>query len=314
MTDGHFRLSVRIIGRSAGQFIVPAAAYRAGERLFDEQQGKTFDYSYKQNVEWREIITPDTVPAWVTDRERLWNEVDKAEKRKDAQLAREVILSLPRQLDSVTQKELVQRFVKTEFVDKGMIADVCFHNPDAQDGGKNPHAHVLITMRSVDASGFGQKCREWNTAVFTRDDMIIDKSQLVGLRAEWANYINQAFAERDSAVRVDHRSYANRDLDKLPQHIPSVAVHMHQRGKASDIYRECRRSHHEHQAQAQKTAFLEPNTFKRATSIAHDVAEENLRKRLVPKIEPPHNPLEPNRPSSYALRLLHPPPDNELSR
>src|SRR5271163_3203294 len=93
-----FHLDVKTISRSQGRSVVGAAAYRAGERILDERQGITFDYSQKKGVVYSEILAPAHAPEWVKDRARLWNEVEKLEKRKDSQLAREVLIALPQEL------------------------------------------------------------------------------------------------------------------------------------------------------------------------------------------------------------------------
>ncbi len=160
MASGHYRLEVKIIGRSAGHSVVAAAAYRSGEKINDKRTGINHDYSRKGSIEGKEIIAPLNAPEWIKNRANLWNEVEAKENRKDAQLAREVIISLPRELDSEQRQGLVKNFVKNEFVSKGMIADVSFHNPPAGDGLENPHAHILLTMRHVTPDGFGNRGSE----------------------------------------------------------------------------------------------------------------------------------------------------------
>ncbi len=113
-----------------------AAAYRSGERLYDSSQDKWFSFD-KPDVVWTEIMAPDTVPAaeWVFDRPALWNMVEKSEKRKDAQLAREVEITLPRELKRDQQIALVRSFVRERFVSQGMVADVSIHEPMASGTG-----------------------------------------------------------------------------------------------------------------------------------------------------------------------------------
>lgn len=152
-----YHLSAQVIGRSAGRSSVAAAAYRAGERITDERTGHVHDYTKRQDIE-REIITPEGAPAWMQERARLWNAVEAVEKRKDAQVARELNIALPKELTPEQQREMVHRYVKEEMVSKGMVADVAIHRNDPN----NPHAHIMTTMRDVSPEGFGTKNREWN--------------------------------------------------------------------------------------------------------------------------------------------------------
>jgi ATP-dependent exoDNAse (exonuclease V) alpha subunit len=146
---------------------VAAAAYRSGERLYDSSQGKWFEFD-KPDVVHTEIMAPAdaSVPGWVFDRQTLWNMVERAEKRADAQLAREVEITLPRELTKEQHIELVRSFVRDQYVSQGMVADITIHRPDASDGEEQPHAHVLLTMRRLDPSsetGFSaKKERDWN--------------------------------------------------------------------------------------------------------------------------------------------------------
>lgn len=131
-----YHCAVKIISRSSGRSSVGAAAYRAGEKLENERDGRTHDYTRKDGVVHTEIMTPDNAPEWAKDREKLWNEVEKAEKSIDAQLCREVEVALPTELTPEQQKELVRDYVKDNFVDRGMIADVAIH--DKGDGIPTP--------------------------------------------------------------------------------------------------------------------------------------------------------------------------------
>jgi ATP-dependent exoDNAse (exonuclease V) alpha subunit len=153
-----YHLSVKIVKRGSGRSAVAAAAYRAGEQLREERTGLTHDFTRKQGVEHSEILAPTEAPGWVHDRLVLWNSVERIEKRRDAQLAREVELGLPIELDSFSQLALLRQFVQRDFVARGMVADFSIHRDDPH----NPHAHVLLTMRRVSKDGFGLKERAWN--------------------------------------------------------------------------------------------------------------------------------------------------------
>lgn len=201
-----FHMRAQVISRSAGRSAIAAAAYRAGERLRDERTGQMHDYSRKAYVEHREIMAPETAPAWMQDRAALWSGVEAAEKRKDAQLAREVHFALPRELDRTERVELIRDFCQREFVARGMIADVAIHNPSGRDGGEQPHAHVMLTTRVLTGEGFGAKDREWN-----------DKALYEGWRSGWAEHANRALERVGSRERIDHRSFAERGIDREPE-------------------------------------------------------------------------------------------------
>ena len=106
-----YHLSAKVITRAKGQSVIACAAYRAGERLNDERHGEVYDYTKKQDIAHSEILLPDNAPQWMRDRGKLWNAVEQSEKRKDAQLAREVQVALPRELTLSQNIELTREFV-----------------------------------------------------------------------------------------------------------------------------------------------------------------------------------------------------------
>lgn len=201
-----YRLHAKVISRSRGQSIVACASYRSGEKMHDERTGEIYDYTKKQDVAFGEIILPEGAPSWMQDREKLWNAVELSEKRKDSQLAREIQLTLPRELSLSQNIELTREFVKNRFVSDGMVADINIHIPKASDGSLQPHAHVLLTMRAITQDGFGLKVRDWN-----------DKNELENWRAAWAEYENRHLALNGYDIRVDHRSFKEQGIDLEPQ-------------------------------------------------------------------------------------------------
>ncbi len=202
-----YHMSGSIVGRSHGRSAVACAAYRAGDKLLDERTQQVHDYTKKQDVAYCDILLPENAPAWMANREQLWNAVEKIEVRKDAQLAREFTISLPRELTLEQNIALAKEFAQHEFVDKGMVADVCIHNDKAPDGERQPHAHVLLTMREVTQDGFGQKVREWNA-----------KEHVIAWREAWANAVNRELALHGHDVRVDHRTLEAQGIDLEPQY------------------------------------------------------------------------------------------------
>ena len=201
-----YHLHVKIIGRKAGSSAVASAAYRSGSRMRDERIDRVQDFSNKRGVVHSEMLLPDSVPEHWSDRERLWNDVEAFEVRKDAQLAREVEFAIPREMTQAQGIELARDFAQAEFVDQGMIADLNVHWDFGEDGMPKPHAHVMLTMRSVDENGFGSKVREWNRTE------IVER-----WRKRWAEHVNERLAELDIDGRIDHRSLEAQGIGLEPQ-------------------------------------------------------------------------------------------------
>ncbi|MES0007077.1 Ti-type conjugative transfer relaxase TraA [Mesorhizobium sp. M0062] len=201
-----YHLHVKVIGRKAGSSAVASAAYRSAARLRDERIDRSHDFSAKRGVVHSEVMLPENAPEAWNDRERLWNDVEAFEVRKDAQLAREVEFALPRELSQAQGIELARDFVQAEFVSQGMVADLNVHWDRAENGSPKPHAHVMLTMRSVDENGFGAKVRDWNA------------TQMVERwRERWAELANERLAELDIDVRIDHRSLEAQGISLEPQ-------------------------------------------------------------------------------------------------
>ncbi|MED3938176.1 MobQ family relaxase, partial [Priestia megaterium] len=229
-----YHLSMQIISRSKGQSAVAAAAYRSGEKLHDERTDEQKFYSRHVQPETM-ILTPKNAPEWMKDRNRLWNEIEQVEKRKDSQLARELNIALPIELNHDQQKELIQSFAQNEFVQKGMIADIAIHRDDTN----NPHAHIMLTMRDLDQNGFGKKNRDWNAdfanAKENNRGYVKNSEGCLSIREQWANYANQALEQAQSKERITHLSHENRGLEVLPTiHLGHVAHDMEKKGKQSE--------------------------------------------------------------------------------
>ncbi len=219
-----YHFSVQVIGRASGRSAVSAAAYRAGERLHDERLDRDHDFRVRSGVEHSEIMLPEGAPEQWRDRERLWNDVEAFEKRKDAQLAREVEFAIPREMTKAQGIELARDFVQSEFVDRGMIADLNVHWDIGSAGQPKPHAHVMLTMREAGPDGFGQKVRAWNV-----------KENVERWRERWADHTNARLAELDIDARIDHRSLADQGIELEPQSkIGAPAQRMDARGLDAD--------------------------------------------------------------------------------
>ena len=251
-----YHCSIKIISRGKGKSAVAAAAYRAGEKITNEFDGETHDYTHKGGVVHTEILLPDHAPAAFSDRAVLWNEVEKIEKAKNAQLAREIELALPAELTREQNISLVREYIKKHFVAAGMCADICVHDT----GGGNPHAHVMLTMRPFDERGewgakqkkeyildgdgnkiYDRKKRQYKCKSVPATDWN-DQSKAEEWRAAWAQICNQHLEQNGHAERIDHRSYKRQGIDQIPTvHLGVAASAMEKRGirtERGDLNRE----------------------------------------------------------------------------
>jgi len=257
-----YHLHAQVISRGKGRSAIAAAAYRAAETIRDDRTGLVHSYERKTGVEHKEIMAPEGVPAWVHNRAELWNQVEAAENRKDAQVAREMVVALPVELNHEQQVELLRDFVSAQFVKKGMVADLNVHrdNPD------NPHAHIMLTMRTIGPDGFGQKVRGWNS-----------KEQLMDWREEWAMSVNAHLMKAQQQVRIDHRSFADQGIELTPSVKLGISADRHAT-EGRDIIRE-RLAKHDEIARSNGEAIereprlaLDAITRQRATFSQADVA------------------------------------------
>ncbi|MFB9774117.1 Ti-type conjugative transfer relaxase TraA [Sphingomonas yabuuchiae] len=202
-----YHFSAKVVSRANGSSAVASAAYRSASELHDDRLGRYHDFSNKAGVIHSEVMLPEGAPERLNDRSTLWNEVEAGEKRKDAQLAREVEFSIPREMNEKQGVALARDFVKTQFVDRGMVADLNVHWDKAKDGTPKPHAHVMLAMRDVGPEGFGQKNRDWNSTELLKD-----------WREAWSAHVNERMAELGLEGRIDHRSYEAQGIELEPQH------------------------------------------------------------------------------------------------
>ena len=188
--------------------VLAPAAYRSGQPLRDYQQQKVYDYSDREDVRYETILAPAHVPDWATDREALWNAVEARETRKDAQLARSVILALPRELSLEQNTHLLHEYVERVFVSQGMIADIAIHDKEASDGGRQPHAHLMLTMREIEENGEWAKTknREWN------DQRLVEQ-----WREAWELTQNAYLEAAEVEERVSMRSFAKQGVNRVPE-------------------------------------------------------------------------------------------------
>ena len=242
-----FHFHVTQISRAAGQSAIASAAYRAGEKLHSDYYGEDSDYTGKSGVRYSEILLPPHAPERLRDREILWNEVERAERRKDAQLAYSFDIALQNELSFEENLELAKQFLQENFVAAGMIVDFAIHDPE-RNGTQNPHFHVMAPIRPLNQDGtWGAKQRM--VYRLDEDGQRIQKSNgkyavdavpttdwgrpetLDRWREAWADLVNQKLDEKGLDYRIDHRSYADQAVDLLPTVHEGVAVRqMEQRG------------------------------------------------------------------------------------
>ena len=242
-----FHLSGKTISRGKGQSATASAAYRSGDKLYSEYYGESNFYVREVKPETF-ILKPDHAPEWCLNREKLWNEVEKIEKYKTAQLAREFNIALPIELSKEKQLLLTKEYVKTNFVDEGMVADVAIHRDDSN----NPHFHVMLTIRPFNQDGsWGKKAEtvykkdENGNQLYTKNGNKKNSKKNVNdwdskkkiqlWRENWAILTNKYLENAGSTERISEKSYTELGEDKKPTiHEGYVAREMESKGKISD--------------------------------------------------------------------------------
>ena len=248
-----FHFHVTQIKRSAGQSAVAAAAYRSGEKLHSEYYGEDSDYTRKGGVICSEILLPPQAPPSFSDRETLWNEVEKAERGKKAQLAYSFDIALQNEFSMEENIDLARQFLLDNFVSRGMVVDFAIHSPDKEDGGiQNPHFHVMCPIRPIEPDGkWGNKQRR-EYMLDEHGERIRDEAgnyvfnavpstdwgkpeTLEFWREQWAELCNAKFAEKGSDCRIDHRSYERQGVEQIPtQHEGPTVRAMEAKGIRTD--------------------------------------------------------------------------------
>jgi ATP-dependent exoDNAse (exonuclease V) alpha subunit len=207
------RSSVASAAYRTGKCATAAAAYRAGAQLIDERTGQIYDYTRKGGIAGAEILTPKSAPAWMQDRGQLWNAIEKVEKRKDSQLARDFVISLPHELTPEQRVELTRDFVEAHFTARGYVADIAWHSPDKADS-LNHHAHVMIPFRKVEGDGFERIKAQPPKG---EHPSVSWKKELAHLREAWAETANRHLEAAGLEIRIDHRSLEDRGIDREPE-------------------------------------------------------------------------------------------------
>lgn len=243
-----YHLCIKIISRGKGKSAVAASAYRSGEKIKNEYDGIVHDFTRKGGIAHTEILLPQNAPQEFSDRGTLWNSVEKIEKSKNSQLAREIEVALPKELDREKQINLVREYVKENFVEVGMCADIALH--DKNDG--NPHCHILLTMRPLNEDTTwgakskkeyildenGEKVKLKNGNYKTRKINTVDwneQDKAEHWRKAWADITNKYLEENSIQEKVDHRSYQRQGIEQIPTiHLGVSVTQMEKKGIATD--------------------------------------------------------------------------------
>lgn len=239
-----YHCNISIISRGKGKSAVAAAAYRSGEKITNEWDGETHDFTRKRGVVHTEILLPPHAPPSFSDRAALWNSVELYEKAGNAQLAREIDAALPIELSREEQIRLVREYCSSQFVSRGMCVDFAIHDTDSG----NPHCHIMLTMRPLDERGAwaakskkeydldenGERIRLPSGRYKTHKIDLTgwnDKGNALLWRKAWADISNAYLERAGNAERIDHRSNAERGIDEIPTvHMGVAACQMEKKG------------------------------------------------------------------------------------
>ncbi|MFD1417284.1 MobQ family relaxase [Companilactobacillus keshanensis] len=223
-----FHMSFSNISAGKGRSAIASAAYRSGEKLFNNQEGRHYFYARSVMPE-SFILTPENAPAWASNREQLWNEVEKKDRKSNSRYAKEFNVALPIELSTDEQKELLTKYVQENFVDQGMVADVAIH----RDHPDNPHAHVMLTNRPFNPDGtWGLKAKtqyikdENGKQLLTKSGFpkqrkiwLVDwdkKEKINEWRHNWATSVNQSLAQKNIPDRISEKSFVDQGIDDTP--------------------------------------------------------------------------------------------------
>jgi len=222
-----FHLSVKAVSRAKGRSATAAAAYRAATKIFDEGTGLLHDYSRKHGVAHTEILAPEGSPSWARERDRLWNEAEKAESRKNSTVAREFEVALPDELTPGQRLTLARDLANQIVVRHRCAVDIAIHAPNPAGDERNHHAHLLLTTRRLTQSGFAEKTREL-------DDL--KTREVVYWRERWAGIVNEHLAKHGHESRLDHRSLEDQGEARAPtQHLGPAITSMERRGMRTEV-------------------------------------------------------------------------------
>lgn len=243
-------LHVDIISRRTGKSAIQMAAYCSRDKLYSDYTGKSYDYTNRHDLVYHEVMLPDSAPDTFHNSEILWNSVEKIEKSKNARLARTIIIALPKELNHESHIKMVHQYAKEFFVQHGMCADISIHDK----GEGNPHAHMLLTTRSINRDG------EWMCK--QRKNYLLDKNgnrlrdpvtqqyklgksiktndwdspeRIEEWRKGWAEICRSYFKQYGISKEITHISYARQGIDREPTiHLGAKVKALEERGLTTD--------------------------------------------------------------------------------
>lgn len=249
-----YHFSIKPVSKLKGESVVKAAAYISRGKLYHEREDMVYDFSSKTDLLYSEILLPTNTPQGFSNRQVLWNEAEKAEKRYDARMGRSVVSALPNELILDEQIDMVRAFVSEAFVSLGMCADVAIHSGHHKDNQQiednrfailphNPHLHILLTDRPVDRDGFcRKKDRGWNKEL-----------HIHRWRELWENALNREFKRKGLGISVSRESLEAQGIDRKPTiHLGRTVMEMERRGKETDRAKDNREIEVTNRARAQE--------------------------------------------------------------
>jgi MobA/MobL family len=214
-----YHLSVHAnVSRGKGQSLVRSAAYNDRARLTDERTGEVWDYRHLGNALASGLYAPKGAPEWARDLGQLVNEVERFERRSDAQLAMNLDIALPHEQTLEQNRRLMQDFVREQFQRQGYAAHFAIHPPDRDGDQRNIHAHVLVTLRKIDEHGFARTKSEQQERYRNRG------AYVEGLRDSWEQLANRHLERNGYDARIDRRSLAEQGIEREPQQHRGPAV------------------------------------------------------------------------------------------
>ena len=250
-----FHMSFQNISAGKGRSAIAGASYRSGEKLFDQKEGRSYFYARSVMPE-SFILTPKNAPEWASDREKLWNEVERKDRRANSRYAKEFNVALPVELSEDEQKELLTKYVQENFVDEGMVADVAIH----RDHPDNPHAHVMLTNRPFNPDGtWGLKSKRENildengNKTYTgnsrfprsRKVWLVDwdkKEKITEWRHNWAASVNQVLEQKNIPDRISEKSFIEQGIDDTPTQHEGINSKRHERKEFNQQVKDYRKA------------------------------------------------------------------------
>lgn len=241
---------VFILSRRTGRSAVQMAAYCSRDKLYNNYTGKTYDYTKRHDLIHHEVMIPDFAPDSFHSSEILWNSVEEIEKCRNSRLARALIIALPRELDHNSQIKMVRQYAQQFFVQKGMCADISLH--DKGDG--NPHAHILLTTRSLNLNGEWMCKQKRNYILDDNGNRIRDPithqymlgksiktndwdapERIEEWRKGWAEICQSWFRKSGISKEITHKSYARQGIDREPTiHLGAKVKALEEHGLSTD--------------------------------------------------------------------------------